>query len=700
MGQRHQLFVIAKVLDRYRSLAAVHHQWLYGFTALRTCRRLAQIFQAPENRHLLKLELARAAALDEKVWAAPVDWNSYPEFPFITTALMLGTALDLDNEQVSSVLAEPWNMPFDGGDNNDGITVLDITTPETIRYSFARFNFLPDDSENSDEDVNFSEDGDADDISNFSARQNLNMVPLTGEEYLSKYCTPDKHTEDMLSVIKELHQVPLIGMEDLRSAWPEGKWVSRTKRGLPDVSNNTSVPTSSGKGSLAKLAMEKTIERLLDDGDDLEADVEQLPSFLPSLRAYLYEKPDVVGKSKFGFKLLQKALSNTKELDLHPFPDLTGEQIVELASTASDDLVLFDVSGNKHITPGDMDSAIKHKRIDELFLWDTVHFPTPADANVISKHSVRSVFHRGLFLESQVELDKLQSIDWGYTRLSMEKPDIPAFAKLEGSIDVPYLIWAQAHNIAFSSDDTQSLAAAFHPDSPLCQNLPRDNSWQAMTGLGQHFRTKRYPLYDVALTPPTILTPLAKLFKLTCSLPQFEFTNEMCSSFVMALPSLLALRDSKSPYKVHPIPPKAFTRAKAAYHSSGESTSVLAKIPITYGKWTAMIIQEHTRNAPEYEAEIVRFRLGFVTATEEGEIRVCDPETFLQETGAADFVEIWKNSVSGLKIGIKGMSRGTKEMRDVEVVGLDLATVQNFNHMMEKIEAAGDPKEASDAPPF
>jgi len=47
MGQRHQLFVIAKVKDRYRTLCAVHHQWLYGRTALRRCLGTLETFQDP-----------------------------------------------------------------------------------------------------------------------------------------------------------------------------------------------------------------------------------------------------------------------------------------------------------------------------------------------------------------------------------------------------------------------------------------------------------------------------------------------------------------------------------------------------------------------------------------------------------------------------------------------------------------------------
>lgn len=34
MLQRHELFVIAKIGNRYRGLAAIHHQWLYGAAAL------------------------------------------------------------------------------------------------------------------------------------------------------------------------------------------------------------------------------------------------------------------------------------------------------------------------------------------------------------------------------------------------------------------------------------------------------------------------------------------------------------------------------------------------------------------------------------------------------------------------------------------------------------------------------------------
>lgn len=60
MGQRHQLFVIATVNGRYRTLAVIHYQWLYGRQAVSQCLQAIGIFSAPANQAGLRRELARA----------------------------------------------------------------------------------------------------------------------------------------------------------------------------------------------------------------------------------------------------------------------------------------------------------------------------------------------------------------------------------------------------------------------------------------------------------------------------------------------------------------------------------------------------------------------------------------------------------------------------------------------------------------
>ena len=66
MGQRHQLFVIAKIANRYRGLAVFHHQWLYGARALKQCLALLTIFSSPANRLAILQELAAAIPEDER----------------------------------------------------------------------------------------------------------------------------------------------------------------------------------------------------------------------------------------------------------------------------------------------------------------------------------------------------------------------------------------------------------------------------------------------------------------------------------------------------------------------------------------------------------------------------------------------------------------------------------------------------------
>ena len=45
----------------HHSLCAIHHQWLYGFTALKRCLGLMKIFEAPENRLPIEQELIVAS---------------------------------------------------------------------------------------------------------------------------------------------------------------------------------------------------------------------------------------------------------------------------------------------------------------------------------------------------------------------------------------------------------------------------------------------------------------------------------------------------------------------------------------------------------------------------------------------------------------------------------------------------------------
>lgn len=65
MGQRHQLFIIARVRKAtdqpkaYRCVAAFHHQWCYGKLPLRCVNRFKHLARVKENAALIQRDLDR-----------------------------------------------------------------------------------------------------------------------------------------------------------------------------------------------------------------------------------------------------------------------------------------------------------------------------------------------------------------------------------------------------------------------------------------------------------------------------------------------------------------------------------------------------------------------------------------------------------------------------------------------------------------
>lgn len=288
--------------------------------------------------------------MPSEVWQKELDWRDcLPEFPFITTCLVLGAGADLEKGYVSNVMPEPWNLEFNGGDNNDGITAIDITALMHIRYCFVYWDLATGASDDED-------NGNDEHASELAQKPDLNMVPLTGEDYLGIYYKPADVSTDMQDTIERLRKHPLVDSKSLEQTWPKGSWRTREENRLDNVdsiiyeTSNLSLKTGPQLGSLAEIAMEGTIKRLLNDDDDLQDEVEMLPAFLPSLRQYLQWHPEVVSSCRYGYDMLKRALKDSPYLDLHSYPDLSEEQILGLVRDAAPQILYLDVSGNRNIT--------------------------------------------------------------------------------------------------------------------------------------------------------------------------------------------------------------------------------------------------------------------------------------------------------------------------------------------------------------
>ena len=94
MGQRHQVFLIARVRPThgppaYRCIGAFHHQWCYGTLPLRALHRFLRLLQRKENAAVVQGELED---LDGKYDRS----GRIPPAPCPYTIALLGTAWSSD----------------------------------------------------------------------------------------------------------------------------------------------------------------------------------------------------------------------------------------------------------------------------------------------------------------------------------------------------------------------------------------------------------------------------------------------------------------------------------------------------------------------------------------------------------------------------------------------------------------------------
>jgi hypothetical protein len=105
----------------------------------------------------------------------------------------VGSSLRPDEASHAVTHVLSFNMTYDGGDNNNGITVLDITDLENVRYCFVDFHGMESESE-----VDL-------------------MTPLSATTYLRAY-------EEFEGNVEDFEGLPLIDGRVLNSAWPDDKW--------------------------------------------------------------------------------------------------------------------------------------------------------------------------------------------------------------------------------------------------------------------------------------------------------------------------------------------------------------------------------------------------------------------------------------------------------------------------------------------
>ena len=125
MGQRHQLFVIARINGKYRCLAVIHNQRIYDEGVLRQCLATIKIFQAPVNRIPLQEELKMAKSREEALWGDGAEKNGFGRveevhFPFIMTCLTIGASFHPADGYFGEIDVVNLYTAYNESDNNTG----------------------------------------------------------------------------------------------------------------------------------------------------------------------------------------------------------------------------------------------------------------------------------------------------------------------------------------------------------------------------------------------------------------------------------------------------------------------------------------------------------------------------------------------------------------------------------------------------
>ena len=134
MVTRQQNFIIAKVKNSYRTLASIHKQYLDGTDVLQRCIRILSILSAARNRVPILQELRAASIRKSCSWTQSSEFQA---FPFIATCLIIRTSYDPNAAYSERVRPMRFADTLEQVDNDEGITVIDISNPERLKHCFA-----------------------------------------------------------------------------------------------------------------------------------------------------------------------------------------------------------------------------------------------------------------------------------------------------------------------------------------------------------------------------------------------------------------------------------------------------------------------------------------------------------------------------------------------------------------------------------
>ncbi|EJD35718.1 hypothetical protein AURDEDRAFT_117321 [Auricularia subglabra TFB-10046 SS5] len=310
MGQRHQVFVIARIGGRYRCVGAFHSQWLWGTAAVSACARLLRALANPLNAAAVASELALAS-----------------EYPYLTGLVLSTFRLDcqllrMHGLSVLSNATVPSRCM-----NDDGYTCVDVSEPGKPRYCFW-----------------------------FSRRGRMPM-----DQYLRYYEDEDLPSEDDYT---RVGMTKLVTLEALAETWPtdfqlQDAGESGAADPRTDDQTSDSAPAKGSENTLAELSFRATVQKLLQpdstDSDDTDTVAQIMQTrYVTPLREELLAIAQAGPLSANGITLLALLISTGRDklVDLSPWlrHDALRADQLDLLVDALQHAETIDISASTSLT--------------------------------------------------------------------------------------------------------------------------------------------------------------------------------------------------------------------------------------------------------------------------------------------------------------------------------------------------------------
>ncbi|KAJ3021592.1 UNVERIFIED_CONTAM: hypothetical protein HDU68_009544 [Siphonaria sp. JEL0065] len=343
MGQRHQAFAIRRTRKgAVYTVVCIHHQCLYGRGPLFRTAAFCKALAASKTEAAAAIEAFEATATDYDL-----DDTSYSKVPFINKLF-----LSIFDANSTYALSDPHY-----GNNNDGVTIIDISNLESPRYCFVNIGHLE---------------------GQFGSSVPVNL-PLSGEMYVRSYypqaefiSKPDLANEEtVVRAISRLANYEVLSIGDLKEAWPHaewkigkkdksafGKWLDKEAKSL--ATRHRAVKNQSKKESTAA-AKNVTPSTLLNasilalmksDGANVEGSAHKLDIMLglDHIRDAIWKNARA-GNTTMSDFVFKRMLSDAslKELDLQGVSIASNDVLVE-ATAGCPSIQTLNLSGHTEIT--------------------------------------------------------------------------------------------------------------------------------------------------------------------------------------------------------------------------------------------------------------------------------------------------------------------------------------------------------------